>query len=222
MERATGWRGVRQLGLPPGDGGSPEANAPDRCLRGLERRRLGDASEPAHNPLARHQPQHLSMVRREPSLVGLVASEEVHFVEASSTCVVDDGGEQDGRGIPPAAIGEPGALIQAHPAGHLERRHGRDHQVVVPEFVDDHLIGRAAASESGREAIEDGKEAGAASPLGLVELAQGVEASEDCPASDRLMRHSFGREALGGDAEILAELRGQAWPGTPLGCRARA
>ena len=77
------------------------------------------------------------MVPREPSLIGLVAAEEVHFAEASRTCVVDDGGEQDGRGIPPAAIGEPRALIQAHPAGHLERCHGRDHQIVVPEFVDD-------------------------------------------------------------------------------------
>ena len=45
---------VRQSGLPPGDGGSPEANAPDRCLPGLERRRLGDASESAHDPLARY------------------------------------------------------------------------------------------------------------------------------------------------------------------------
>jgi len=152
------------------------------------------------------------MVRREPSLIGLVASEEVHFVEASSTCIVDNGGEQDGRGIPPAAIGEPGALIQAHPARHLERRHGRDHQVVVPEFVDDRLIGRAAPSESGREAIEDGKEAGATSPLGLVELAQDVETLEDGPASDRLMRHAFGREALGADTEVLAELRGQGGP----------
>jgi hypothetical protein len=78
--------------------------------------------------------------------------------------------------------------------------------------VDDHLIGRAATSESGREAIEDGKEAGAASPLGPVELAQGVEALEDCPASDRLMRHAFSREALGGDTEVPAELRGQGGP----------
>jgi hypothetical protein len=78
--------------------------------------------------------------------------------------------------------------------------------------VDDHLIGRAATSESGREAIEDGKEAGAASPLGLVELAQSVQALQDCPAPDRLMRHTFGREALGGDAEVLAELRGQGGP----------
>ena len=131
-------------------------NALDGRLVGPERRRLGDASEPARNPLARHQPRHLSMVRREPSFIGLVAPEEIHFAEASSTCVVDDGGEQDGRDIPPAAIGEPGALIQAHPAGHLERGHGRDHQVVVPEFVDGHLIGRAASRESGREAIEDG------------------------------------------------------------------
>ena len=157
------------------------------------------------------------MVPGEPALVGLVAAEEIHFAEASSTRVVDDGGEQDGRGIAPSAIGEPGALIQAHPAGHLERRHGRDHQIVVPEFVDDHLIGRAATSESGREAIEDGKEAGAASPLGLVELAQGVKAFQDCPAPDRLMRHAFGREALGGNTEVLAELRGQ---GSPVRLRA--
>ena len=152
------------------------------------------------------------MVPREPSLIGLVAAEEVHFPEASGTCVVDDGGEQDGRGIPPAAIGEPGALIQAHPAGHLERCHGRDHQVIVPELVDDYLIGRAASRESGREAIEDGKEAGAASPLGLVELAQDVEAWQDCPAPDRLMSHAFGCEALGGDPEVLAELGGQSGP----------
>ena len=222
MERATGWRGVRQLGLPPGDGGSPEANAPDRCLRGLERRRLGDASEPAHDPLARYQPEHLSMVRREPSLIGLLASEEVHFAEASSTGVVDDGGEQDGRGIPPAGIGEPGALIQAHPAGHLERRHGRDHQVVVPEFVDDHLVGRAATSESGREAIEDGKEAGAASPLGLVEFAQGVEALAGPPGpgssdASRLRPRGAWRRHGGSCGTARA-----GWPGTPPGCRARA
>src|ERR1700689_520173 len=124
------------------------------------------------------------MVPREPSLIGLVASEEVDFAEASSTCVIDDGGEQ----------------------------HGRDHQVVVPEFVDDHLIGRAATSESGREAIEDGKEAGAASPLGPVELAQGIEALQDCQAPDRLMPPAFGRETLGGDTEVLPELRGQGGP----------
>src|SRR6516162_368831 len=98
------------------------------------------------------------MVRGEPSLVGLVASEEIHFTKASSTCVVDNGSEQDDRRIPPAAIGQPGALIQAHPASHLECCYGRDHQVVLPEFVDDHLIGRAATSESSREAIEHRKE----------------------------------------------------------------
>ena len=77
------------------------------------------------------------------------------------------------------------------------------------EFVDGHLIGRTATSESGREAIEDGEEPGAASPLGLMELAQGVEALPDGPASDRPMDHAFGREALGGDTEVLAELPGQ-------------
>ena len=87
-----------------------------------------------------------------------------------------------------------------------------DHQIVVPEFVDGHLIGRAAASESGREAIEDGKEAGAASPLGLVEFAEGVEALGDSPASDCLMRQAFGRESLGGNTEVLAELRGRGGP----------
>ena len=154
---------------------------------------MGDASESAYNPLAGYKPRQLSMVPREPSLIGLVTSEEVHFLKTSSTCIVDDGGEQDGRGITPAVIGEPGALIEAHPPGHLERRNGRDYQVVIPEFVDDHLIGRAAASECGREAIEHGKEIGAASPLALVKLTQDVEALEGCPASDRLMRDSFSR-----------------------------
>ena len=78
--------------------------------------------------------------------------------------------------------------------------------------MDGHLIGRAATSESGREAVKDGQEAGAASPLGLVEFAQGVEALGDRPASDRLMRHAFGRESLGGNTEVLAELRGQGRP----------
>jgi hypothetical protein len=95
------------------------------------------------------------------ALIRLVAPEEVHFGEASRTCIVDNCGEQDGRGIPPAAIGEPGALIQAHPSGYLERCHRRDHQVAIPEFMDDHLIGRAATSESSFEAIEDGEKAGA-------------------------------------------------------------
>jgi len=149
------------------------------------------------------------VVRRKPSLVGLVAAQEVHFAEAAGTCVIDDGGEQEGRGIPPAAIGEPGALVYAHPSGHLECRHDGDHQAVVPEFVDGHLIGVAAASESGREAIEDRKEAGAAAPLRPVEFAQGVEALRDCLAPDRLMRHAFGREALGGAPEVRAELLGQ-------------
>jgi hypothetical protein len=76
--------------------------------------------------------------------------------------------------------------------------------------VDDHLIGRAATGKPGREAIEDGEEPGAASPLGLMELAQAIEALQDCLASDRLMRHAFGREALGGDTEVLAELPGQS------------
>ena len=95
---------------------------------------------------------------------------------------------------------------------HLECRHGRDHQVVVPEFVDGHLIGGAAASESGREAIEDGKEARAVSPLGLMEFPQDVEVLRDGLATDGPMFHAFGREALGGDPEILAELGGQACP----------
>ena len=86
----------------------------------------------------------------------------------------------------------------------VERRHGRDYQVVTPEFVDDNLIGRAATSEPSREAIEDGKDAGAASPLGLVELTQGVEAVEDRRAPDRLMRHALGRE---GFAEMRRFLR---------------
>ena len=211
-ERTTGWRGVRRLGPSTGQRwiSRSERTGPQSAWPGTSPPR--DAAEPAHDPLARHEPEHLSTVRREPTLVGLFAAEEVHFAEAPGTCVVDDGGEQDGRGISPAAIGEPGALIQADPAGHLERRHGGDHQVVVPEFVDDHLIGRAATGESGHEAIEDRKEAGAASPLGLVELAQGVEALEDSLAPDRPMRHSFVREALGGDAEVPAELRGQGGP----------
>jgi hypothetical protein len=78
--------------------------------------------------------------------------------------------------------------------------------------VDDHLIGRAATSESGREAIKDGQEAGAASPLGLMELAQNIQTLQDCPAPDRLMRHTFGREAFGGNTEVLTELRGQGGP----------
>ena len=52
MKRATGWRGVSQLGPPPGDGGSPEANTSDCCLPDVECPHLGDASEPAHDPLA--------------------------------------------------------------------------------------------------------------------------------------------------------------------------
>ena len=32
---------------------------------------------------------------------------EFRFVEASDTCIVDDGGEQEGRGIPPPAVGQP-------------------------------------------------------------------------------------------------------------------
>jgi len=75
--------------------------------------------------------------------------------------------------------------------------------------VDDHLIGCATAREAGCEASDAGKEFRAASPLGLVELAQSVEALHDGRASDRLMRHAFGREALGGDSEVLAELRVQ-------------
>jgi hypothetical protein len=75
--------------------------------------------------------------------------------------------------------------------------------------VDGHLIGRAATGESGREAIEGGKEPGTRSPLGLMELAQGIETLPDSPAADRLMRHAFGSEALGGDTEVLAELPGQ-------------
>src|SRR5690242_14744425 len=97
MEQATGWRGARQSGLPPGGDGPPEANTPDSCPRGLGHRRVGGAPKPACNPLAGYQPQHLSMVRCEPSLIGLVASEEIHFAEASGTCVVDDGCEQDDR-----------------------------------------------------------------------------------------------------------------------------
>ena len=93
MERATGWRGARQSAPPLGNGGSAKTNTPDRCLPGLERRLLAGASKPAHNPLAGYQPHHLSMVPREPSLIGLVAAEKVHFVEAPSACVVDDGGE---------------------------------------------------------------------------------------------------------------------------------
>jgi hypothetical protein len=42
-----------------------------------------------------------------------------------------------------------------------------------------------------------------------VEFAQGVQALQDCLATDRLMRHAFSREALGGAPEVRAELLGQ-------------
>ena len=111
------------------------------------------------------------MVRGEPSLVRLLASEEVHLGEASGAGVVDDGREQGGRRIPPAGIGEPGALVQAHAPGHLERQHGRNDQVAIAEFVDDHLVDRGATGAAGDETIERWKEAGTGSPLCLVELA---------------------------------------------------
>jgi hypothetical protein len=84
--------------------------------------------------------------------------------------------------------------------------------LIVSEFVDYYLIGRAASGESGREAIEDRKKAGTATPLGLMELPQDVEALADSLAPDRPMRHSLDCEALGGDPEVLAELSGQTRP----------
>ena len=123
--------------------------------------------------------------------------------------VVDDGGEQYGRRIPPAGIGEPGALIKAHATGHLERHHGGDDEVVASEFVYDHLIGRVTTNASAHEAIERGKEARAASPLRLVKVAQGVEAPENRRTSDRPMSDAFGRKAVGGTTEVATELRGQ-------------
>src|ERR1700736_5928120 len=165
MERTTGRRGRRRSGLPPTDRGSPQANASDGCLRGLGRGRPTDTPKPPYKPLACDQPQHLPMVRGEPSLVGLVASEEVDFVEAPSTGVVDDGGEQDSCRPPPAGIVKPGALIEAHTTGHLERHHGGDDQAVVPEFVHNHLISLSGTSARSGKAIEGGKEAGAVSPL---------------------------------------------------------
>ena len=87
-----------------------------------------------------------------------------------------------------------------------------DHQLVATEFVDDHLVDRGATGASGDEAIEGGKEPGAASPLRLVEVAKGVEAREDRRAPDRPMTYPFGREAASGFAEIPTELWGQGGP----------
>ncbi len=72
--------------------------------------------------------------------------------------------------------------------------------------MDDHLVGRAATGESGCEAIEDGNEAGTASPLGLVEPAQSVKGLRHGLAAVRPMRHAFCREAVGGATEVPAEL----------------
>jgi hypothetical protein len=72
--------------------------------------------------------------------------------------------------------------------------------------VDNRLIDHAATGESSGEAIEDRKELGAASPLRQVELAENVEAPEGGRASDGLMHHAFGREAVGGDTEVPTEL----------------
>ena len=178
-------------------------------------------SRPA-TPLPATSLEHLSMVRREPSFIGLVASEEIHFAEASSTRVVDDGGEQDGRDIPPVAIGEPGALIQAHPAGHLERGHGRDHQVVVPEFVDDHLIGRAASqrirprSDRRRVGSRSGFPTGTGGARAGCRDAGGRPGPGSSDASRLRPRGAWRRH--GGSCGTART----GWPGTPLGCRARA
>ena len=67
-------------------------------------------------------------------------------------------------------------------------------------------------AQSGGEAIEVGKEAGPASPLGLVEPAQGVEGlryRRDPGWSDG---RAFRREAVGGATEVPAELRGEGGP----------
>ena len=141
-----------------------------------------------------------------------VAAEEVHFDEASSTSVVDDDGEQGGRRTPPTGIGEPGALVQAHPTGYLERQYHADHQLIATELMDDHFVERGATGASCDEVIEGGKELGAASPLRLVEVAKGVESREDRRAPERPMTYPFGREAASGFSEIPTELWGQGGP----------
>ena len=96
--------------------------------------------------------------------------------------------------------------------GHLERQHGRNDQVAIAEFVDDHLVDRDATGAAGDETIERWKEAGTGSPLCLVELAQDLESAEDGGAPDRPMLHSFGLQTVGGLTEIPAELLGQGRP----------
>ena len=92
------------------------------------------------------------LVRREPSLIGLVAPEEIHFVEASSTCVVDDGGEQDGRGIPPEAFGKPGALIHRRAAAAGPAEDGRS---LGSEGPNPKRLRDATTPRPGTYAVED-------------------------------------------------------------------
>ena len=181
------------------------------CLA-LEFCRTGDAAELADDPASCHEPEHLSVVGGEPSLVGLFAAEEVHLGEAPGAGVVDDVSEQGGRRVPPAGIGQPGALVQADAPGHLERQHDGNHEVAAAEFVDHHLVDRRATGASGEKYLEGGKELGEASPLCLVELAEYIEAWEDRHAPDRPMGHPLGREAVGRFTEIATELFGQGGP----------
>ena len=185
-------------------------NGPDRHSFGAGIRGDGDTAELADDPLSRYQPDHLTTVGREPSLVRLLTSEEVHFAESPIAGVVDDGGEQDGRRIPPAGIGMPSALIEAHASGHLECHHGGDDGVFAHELVDDHFVNHRTPGASGDEAIEGREEIGAVAPLQMVEDAQGVEAGDDAGTADGPLRHPFSSEAVGGATKVPTELRRRA------------
>ena len=126
-------------------------------MSGAGIRRHGQTTEAAAEPVPRDQPEHLSMVGREPCFVRFLTSKKVYFAKSSITGVVDDRGEQDRRRIPPTRIRMAGALIEAHASGHLEGQHGGDHDVVVRKFVDDHLIGGRTGGARGHEATEGGK-----------------------------------------------------------------
>ena len=169
---------------------------------GVARRRPVTAPSD-RRPFARLEPEHVSMVRGEASLVWLVAPERVHSVRpqspassmmAASRTVVTSRQRQ---------IGEPGALIQADPTGGLEGPDGGDHEVVGADFVDDYLAGLGAAANAAAKRSKTGRKLERPSHWARWRSCRVSRRCEDRLASDRPMPHAFSLEALAVDFRRL-------------------
>ena len=131
---------------------------------------------------------------------------KINLGETTVTSVGYARGEKDHGGVTPAEVGQPGALIEAHPARYLEADHDRDDRPVHMKLMHRYLIRFRAQAASSRKAVEAGQEAGAASPLGGVEASQSLQRPDRSLAPVNTVGGALGCHTRSGLAEIAAEI----------------